>query len=258
MRTVIIIPARLKSSRFPGKPLAKINGKELILWVTHVAQKTLGKQNVYVATDDNKIKKFLIKNNINFIMTSKKCLTGTDRVAEASKKVNSDIYINLQGDAPLTPPRFITQLINQMLRNPSTSMCTPVIPFDKESFSNLLKDKQKNRVGATTVVFNSNRDALYFSKEIIPCANSKNKDPSVEIYHHVGVYCYKKSALMKYLKWPEGLLERAEGLEQLRFLENDEKVKCVIVEKKQQAFWELNNPEDKIIIEMILEKTDGK
>ena len=265
MKFAIIIPARFGSTRYPGKPLVKIklpdgSNKTLIELTWNSAKRVKGVTDIFITTDDKRIKNEAEGFGANVIMTSASCENGTARCAQAvlNNNLSHDYYINLQGDAPLTPPRFITQLINQMLRNPSTSMCTPVIPFDKESFSNLLKDKQKNRVGATTVVFNSNRDALYFSKEIIPYANSKNKDPSVEIYHHVGVYCYKKSALMKYLKWPEGLLERAEGLEQLRFLENDEKVKCVIVEKKQQAFWELNNPEDKIIIEMILEKIDGK
>lgn len=265
MKFAIIIPARYGSKRYPGKPLAKITlpgdrTKTLIELTWNSAQKVKEVADIFIATDDKRIKNEAERFGANVIMTTASCDNGTARCAQAvlAKKLSHDYYINLQGDAPLTPPRFISQLINQMLNNSSTDMCTPVIPLDKESFSNLLKDKQNNRVGATTVVFDSNNDALYFSKEIIPYYNSKNINSEVKIYHHVGVYCYKKSALLKFLEWPEGLLEKAEGLEQLRFLENGKKIKCVVVEKKQQAFWELNNPEDKIIIEKILEEIDGE
>ena len=106
-RTVIIIPARYGSSRYKGKPLVKILGRELILRVTDICAKTVGVRNTYVATDDNRIAKKIKSSNYNFILTSKKCLTGTDRVAEASKKIKGKIFINVQGDEPLVNPKDI-------------------------------------------------------------------------------------------------------------------------------------------------------
>ena len=112
IKTVIIIPARFKSSRLPGKPLKKILGKEMILWVAKKSEKVAGKKNVFIATDDERIKKVVVKNSYNCIMTSSKCLTGTDRVAEASRKIYADIYINVQGDEPLIKTNDIKKIID--------------------------------------------------------------------------------------------------------------------------------------------------
>ncbi len=117
IKTAIIIPARFKSSRLPGKPLKKILGKEMILWVAKTSEKVVGKKNVFIATDDERIKKVVVKNNYNCIMTSSACLTGTDRVAEASKKINADIYINVQGDEPLIKTNDIKKIINLKKKN---------------------------------------------------------------------------------------------------------------------------------------------
>ena len=113
MKTLIVVPARYKSSRFPGKPLKKINNKEMILWVLDICKKILNNNiKLIVATDNKKIFNFVKKNNYNSIMTSSKCLTGTDRVAEVAKKINADIYVNVQGDEPLIKPKDIIQIIH--------------------------------------------------------------------------------------------------------------------------------------------------
>ena len=112
-RTVIIIPARYGSSRYKGKPLVKILGRELVLRVADVCARTLGRQNLYIATDSKLIEKRVKEEQYNTIMTSVKCLTGTDRVAQASKKINAKIFINVQGDEPLVNPRDIKKLLTQ-------------------------------------------------------------------------------------------------------------------------------------------------
>ena len=105
MKTKIIIPARYGSSRYKGKPLVKILGREMVLRVADICVKVCGKENLYIATDNKKISNVVSKNNYKVIMTSKSCLTGTDRVAEASKKINSKIFINVQGDEPTISPK---------------------------------------------------------------------------------------------------------------------------------------------------------
>ena len=112
MKTLIVIPARYKSSRLPGKPLKKILNKELILWVLHACKKLISKETKLItATDNKKIFSLVKKNNYEAIMTSDKCLTGTDRVAEVAKKIKSKIYINVQGDEPTINPEDIIKVI---------------------------------------------------------------------------------------------------------------------------------------------------
>ena len=111
-KVAIIIPARYGSTRYKGKPLVKLLGRELILRVADVCAKTVGKKNLYIATDNKLIEKKVKSENYNTIMTSVNCLTGTDRVAEASKKISANIYVNVQGDEPLVNPRDIKAIIN--------------------------------------------------------------------------------------------------------------------------------------------------
>ena len=135
---------------------------------------------------------------------------------------------------------------------------TPILQCTKSHFFQLLNDRKNGLVGATTVIFDNNRDALYFSKEVIPFLN-KNQIQDLDllpVYHHVGVYAFRKDALKQYTQWQETILEKLEGLEQLRFLNHNIKIRCVLMETTKHLSWELNNPSDKIIIEDILEKLD--
>ena len=113
MRSVVIIPARYQSSRFPGKPLVCLLGKPMILWVAELSERAVGNKNVYVATDDEKIANVVIKAGFQAIMTSEDCLTGTDRLAEAAQKIDADIYINVQGDEPLIDSQDIRRVIEE-------------------------------------------------------------------------------------------------------------------------------------------------
>ena len=141
-------------------------------------------------------------------------------------------------------------------KNPDTQMATPVLRLDKDSLNSFRLDRNSGRVGGTTVVFDNNNNALYFSKEIIPFLDEKRlmQQEVYPIFHHVGVYAYRPEILSKYDTWEESNLEALEGLEQLRFLENRCSIKCVLVDSKGRTFWELNNPEDVMKIEKALRK----
>ena len=253
MKTVIIIPARFQSVRFPGKPLTKLNcgmgiKKSLIHLTWEAAKKVRGADEIFVATDDQRIYDAVNRFGGKAIMTSKSCKNGTERCAEAVEKMsaNPDIVINFQGDAPLTPPWFIETLIENIKKDPTSEMVTPVLRLDRKTYHNFRTDRKRGLVGGTTVTFDSQGYALYFSKQMIPYFELEklNKSDLIPMFHHVGVYAYRPKVLEEYISWTEGFLESLEGLEQLRFLENNRIVKCIEVESKGQLFWELNNPED--------------
>tara|TARA_B100000287_G_scaffold251504_1_gene236328 strand:- start:490 stop:1317 length:828 start_codon:yes stop_codon:yes gene_type:complete len=267
MKTVIIIPARYSSVRFPGKPLKKLsigNGvrKPLIQLSWEAARKVKNVEEVFVATDDDRIRIESESFGAKVIMTSKECKNGTERCAEAidNIKFDGDLVVNFQGDAPLTPEWFVQGLIQVFKKEPDTQMATPVLKLDKESLNGFKLDRISGRVGGTTVVFSSSGNALYFSKEIIPYFDEKRlkQSKNFPIFHHVGVYAYRPEILLKYKKWKEGTLELLEGLEQLRFLENSCSIKCVLVDSRGRSFWELNNPEDVAKIENIISKVTNK
>lgn len=256
MKTVIIIPARYKSSRYPGKPLAKIMGKEAILWTYQAASAVPNIDAVYVATDNKDIKKVAENFGANVLMTSEECRNGTERVAEAAKQINSksdDLIINFQGDAPLTPPWFVEKIISEFKSNGKADMITPVLRCDKDSYLRFVTDRKAGRVGATTAVFDLKNRALYFSKEVIPFLPNTDALKNTPVFHHVGIYGYRMAALGDYPKWDIGPLEQAEQLEQLRFLENGKEVYVTEVDALGFEFWELNNPEDVNIIEKMIE-----
>ena len=262
MKTSIIIPARYASSRFPGKPLVQLklpNGtqKSLIELSWQAAQAVKGVEDVFIATDDRRIAEAADMFGAKVIMTSEQCANGTERCAEAVEraKLTSDLIVNLQGDAPLTPAWFVEKLIKAMQGDPTAEMATPVLRLDRLTHGHFLEDRRKRRVGGTTAVFDNNQHALYFSKEVLPFIDLSALASTTPLpaFHHVGVYAYRPSALAEYLTWPQGPLEALEGLEQLRFLENGRKVKCVEVDARGKVFWELNNPEDVGRIESVIE-----
>lgn len=253
-RTHIIIPARYASTRFPGKPLAALKGKPSILWTLAAAQ-AMGADSVCVATDDDRIRACVEGAGGVAVMTAESARNGTERCAEAAAKIGAgaeDVIVNLQGDAPLTPPWFVSALIAEMRDTPAAAVATPVLRCDPESYARFTGDRKAGRVGATTAVFGRDRRALYFSKEVIPFLPHAEALAETPVFHHVGVYAYRMAALNAYGGWPPGPLETAEGLEQLRFLENGAVLYAVEVEDRGWRFWELNNPEDVAIIEAMM------
>ena len=180
-------------------------------------------------------------------MYKRQAQNGTERCAETVEQLPADydIVVNLQGDAPLTPPWFVEDLIAGLRANPEVDIATPVLRCDGETLNALLLDRKAGRVGGTTAVFKADGHALYFSKEVIPYTSNRYEDASATpVFYHVGVYAYRPPSLLAYPAWSAGPLETLEGLEQLRFLEHGRRVLCVEVEAKGRQFWELNNPND--------------
>ena len=260
MPVLVAIPARYASSRYPGKPLVSLTGatgqaRSLVQRSWEAAQEVQGVDRVVVATDDDRIRDAAEAFGAEVVMTSPDCVNGTERCAEAAQVLGGgfDIVVNLQGDAPLTPAWFIEDLIAGLRRDPAAGMATPVLRCDGEALNGFLEDRKAGRVGGTTAVFDASGHALYFSKEVIPFTSHRYGDrDETPVFHHVGVYAYRPEALTDYPRWKPGPLEGLEGLEQLRFLENGQKILCVEVDARGRQFWELNNPEDVPRIEAMM------
>jgi 3-deoxy-manno-octulosonate cytidylyltransferase (CMP-KDO synthetase) len=201
----------------------------------------------YVATDDDRIAEACHAFGASVVITSPDCRNGTERCAEALGKIaeNPNVLVNLQGDAPLTPTWFLSDLISALEQKRQFEATTPVLKCGEATLARLRNDRRQGRVGGTTAVFDAQNQALYFSKEVLPFGSGRS-------FHHVGVYAYRPAALSAYLRWPEGNLERSEGLEQLRFLENGSTMLCVEVDANGREFWEVNNPQDIPMIEKML------
>jgi 3-deoxy-manno-octulosonate cytidylyltransferase (CMP-KDO synthetase) len=256
----ILIPSRYGSTRYPGKSLAPLRGatgavRSLIRRTWDAACQVSGIGQVVVATDDPRIEAEALGFGAEVAMTSPDWVNGTERCAEAleSLATEPEIVVNLQGDAPLTPPWFVEALVAAMRARPEIAVATPVLRCDAQAMESFLADRRAGRVGATTAVFDANGRALYFSKEVLPYTGRPlAKGETCPVFHHVGVYAYRPEALRRYTTMQPGPLERWEGLEQLRFMENGEDVFCVEVEARGAHFWELNNPEDVPRIERVL------
>ncbi|KAF0676378.1 3-deoxy-manno-octulosonate cytidylyltransferase [Profundibacterium mesophilum] len=257
MRVLLVIPARHGARRYPGKPLVALTGPggrraSLIEHCWHAARAVPGIARIVIATDDARIEAHAEGFGAEVVMTSADCANGTERCAEALARLGGgyDLVVNLQGDAPLTPPWFVTALIDALSAHPAAEVATPVLRCDAVALADLRGDRQAGRVGATTAVFGAEGTALYFSREVLPWQDP-GRPAAAPVFHHVGVYAYRPSALAAYALWPQGPLERAEGLEQLRFMERGHRVLCTEVEARGVRFWEVNNPEDVARIEEI-------
>lgn len=261
MKTLIAIPARFASTRYPGKPLVTLRGpdgeKTLIRRSWEAAMAVHGIDRVVVATDDSRIADHAAGFGAEVVMTSPDARNGTERCAEVAAKLPGyEVIVNLQGDAPLTPAWFVEELLVGLALDPEADIATPVLRCDGRAVSGFLADRRAGRVGGTTAVFGARGRALYFSKEVIPYTGQDYApDQPTPVFHHVGVYAYRPEALVGYPSWPVGPLETLEGLEQLRFMEQGRPVLCVEVEARGRRFWELNNPSDVPVIESML--SDG-
>lgn len=254
MKTTIIIPARYASTRLPGKPLIKIAGKTMLQRVYEVAlnaTKNINDVQILIATDDERITDHAKEINANVIMTSASCPTGTDRALAAAKQLNytPDFVLNLQGDAPLTPPNFITKLIETASRDKNIKVITPVTQLSWQELDELRKHKQQTPFSGTTVILDKNNNALWFSKNIIPAIRKEkqlreNSDLS-PIYRHIGIYGYRFDMLQKYVTLTPTHYEKLEGLEQLRLLENSYHIRAVPVDYQgKPSMSGIDTPED--------------
>ncbi len=220
MKTSIIIPARLASTRLPEKALADIFGKSLVMSVYHQAKKSVLASEVFIATDHEKIYNHVVSEGGKAIMTSTKHQSGTDRIAEVASHFDSDIIINLQGDEPLINPGQIDDLIKNML-HPEVligTQCQKILDIDMLFDYNVVK-----------VVRDLRQRALYFSRQAIPAireAGYKNWLGLTDYYRHIGMYGFKRNVLLDITKLPVTTYEMAESLEQLRWLQHGYTVHC--------------------------------
>jgi 3-deoxy-manno-octulosonate cytidylyltransferase (CMP-KDO synthetase) len=226
MNAIGIIPARYNSSRFPGKPLADIQGKPMIQWVYERANRAELLDQVIVATDDQRIFDAVKNFGGNVVMTSPEATNGTERVAEVARKVNSSLIVNIQGDEPLIDPSGIDRLVTLMRENASAPVGTLVKKI--ENIENLTNPN------IPKVVVDKNFHALYFSRSVIPFyRDNENHSQWLQdavYFQHIGLYIYRHEFLLEFVKLPVSNLERIERLEQLRILENGFKIKVALTE----------------------------
>jgi len=259
VNTVILIPARYQSSRFPGKPLVELRGangaaKPLIQRSVEAARRVPGVSGVFVTTDDDRIADACARLGVGVIMTSPECRNGTERCAEALGSLHDpDLIINFQGDALLTPPGFVEALIARMAEDRDALLATPAMRLSSDEVRALQVEEAEGRVGGTSVVTDSQGYALYFSKRLIPYLPAGTLDQDLSpVRLHVGVYAYRPQALDRYVATPVSELETLEGLEQLRFLAAGVPIAVVDVATPSFSLRELNNPEDLAPIEQAL------
>lgn len=257
MKNIIVIPARYNSNRFPGKPLALMQGKSLIERVWSIAKSVTGIDDVYIATDDTRIESHAKGFSAKVIMTEA-CENGTERIFQAIKHLPTtpDLIINLQGDAVLTPPWVIQALFNRARDNPRLGMLTPATLISKEHYFTLQAAKLKGEVGGTMLVFDKLQNALYFSKSMIPYLRDSSI-PDPPLYLHIGLYAYRYATLKHYVSLKPTLLERLEGLEQLRALENGISIHVVTVDYRGRTHASIDSPDDVRRVETIL-KHEGE
>jgi 3-deoxy-manno-octulosonate cytidylyltransferase (CMP-KDO synthetase) len=252
----IIIPARFASTRYPGKPLVHLNGanglaKTLIERSWECAMQVPGSTGAWVATDDERIAAEVERFGGQAVMTSPKCANGTERCAEALERLGrvADVIVNLQGDAPLSPPRVVSQLVTRLREDPGAALTTPAVRCSGSVYDHLVSDACAGRVGGTTVVFNRNERALYFSKSIIPHVSRGTRDGLVPVHLHLGLYAYRVDALARYRAAAASQLELQEGLEQLRFMDLELPISIVTLDPLGWDPIELNNPSDVAAVE---------
>lgn len=216
MNVVGVIPARFESTRFPGKPLAKILNKPMIQWVYERAKKSKTLDRLIVATDSqliyNQVKDF----GGEVVLTSKEHPSGTSRVAEVVDQLDVEIVVNIQGDEPLISHFAIDEAVKPLITDPTIYMATLKQKITQES--------ELSNPNVVKVVTDKDDFALYFSRSLIPFVSPPY---TFYIYKHIGVYVYRREFLLKLVKLPPTKLEQIEKLEQLRVLENGYKIKVI-------------------------------
>ncbi len=231
LKIIAVIPARFGSTRFPGKPLVKLKGKPILQWVVEGARTSSLVQKIFVATDDVLIQELCKKLNVDCLMTRSDCPTGTDRLFEATRDLDFDVAVNVQGDEPMINKDYIDPLIKAFLNEPGLDMATLAHPLAVEDVDN------KN---AVKVITNFNNEAIYFSRFAIPYSREQFA-PNGPAMKHIGLYAFSKSFLQKFCSAPQCQIEKSESLEQLRALHLGAKIKVLKVEKPTYG---VDTPED--------------
>ena len=240
MKILGIIPARFGSTRFPGKPLAVIHGKPMIQWTYENSSRSKRIDELIVATDDTRIFQAVTSFGGKVVMTSGEHSTGTDRLIEVAKNFPKEtVVINVQGDEPGIDPNLIDGVIDLKLQFRNWHMTTAACPIENPS--------EIHDVNRVKVVFNREGKALYFSRSSIPSQFKKE----VQVYKHLGIYCYEIQTLLDYNHLPESELEASESLEQLRALEAGLSIGVFVT---QRAGLSVDVPDDIIAVEEELKR----
>ena len=238
-----IIPCRFQSSRFPGKPLISINGKPM-MW--HVYQKALASKSlndVFIATDDQRIAKSAKDHNLKFVMTKNTHLTGTDRVSEVAEKIDADFYVNIQGDEPLIDKDHIREIVSSILKSRDSDI-TAI-----NAYASIIKPSDILNTNVVKVIIDVNSNAIAFSRQPIPYPMAA----SIKYYQQLGLYAFKKSALDLYSKCMPNYLEIAEGIEMYRLIENGYKVKMIELDSPSIS---VDTPADLIKVKAVIENNN--
>ena len=208
MRCCIVIPARMGSTRFPGKPLCDLLGKPMIQWVVEAALSASIADKVIVATPDYEIIDACKVFNAEAVLTSASHPTGTDRIAEVSRSFAADVYVNVQGDEPLIQPETIIACASPLLADDFISMGSVYSECNESEYPD---------PSVVKVVTDLKGFALYFSRFPLPFPRNSREEI---VKKHVGIYAYRRDVVQAFSEWPQSPLEKTESLEQLRFLEN--------------------------------------
>jgi 3-deoxy-manno-octulosonate cytidylyltransferase (CMP-KDO synthetase) len=241
-----VIPARYASSRFPGKPLAMISGRPMIQHVVERIRVARLLTAIVVATDDPRIKSAVEAFGGESVLTRSDHRSGTDRVAEVAVQRSAEIYVNIQGDEPLLNPGVVDAVVAEMIQDDSIRIATPCVPIE------VAKDVMDPNI--TKVVRNFDGDALYFSRAPIPWVRDTHASVVAQHYKHVGLYVFRRDALLEFPTLPPGDLEVVEQLEQLRWLENGFSIR--VVETDYDAI-SVDVPEDIQRVEQLLQREEA-
>jgi len=242
-KVVVVIPARYGSTRLPGKPLVSLNGQPMIQRVYARAKSARRVDRVIVATDDDRIVKAVSSFGGEARMTRADHRTGTERVAEVAAHVEGDVFVNVQGDEPLLDPAAVDTAVTALLEDPGVGVATVATPIKVPG------DIMDPNV--VKVVLDFDENALYFSRAPIPWVRDTGNAIQVRHLKHLGLYAFRRDALLEYPTLPQGELERIERLEQLRWMENGTKIRVAEVEHDAVS---VDVPEDVARVEKLLQK----
>lgn len=244
MKSVIVIPTRYGSTRFPGKSLARIQGRPMIQWVWEAASRSRLTEQVIIATDDDRIADTAAKFGADVVMTKKSHRSGTDRMAEVADKISAQLYVNVQGDEPLLSAPAVDDLIRAMMESPRVPIGTLAHRIETEA--------EWRSPEVVKVACNRHREALYFSRSPLPF--QRTFDPKARLLRHVGLYAFRARALADFVALKPSPLEIAESLEQLRALENGLVIQ--VIETKYRCLG-VDTPADLTLVEKAL-RQQGK
>jgi 3-deoxy-D-manno-octulosonate cytidylyltransferase len=229
IETLAVIPARLRSTRLPEKPLIKLCGRELVLWVLDGVRRSAKVDRAVVATDDARVVAVVEAAGGEAVLTPPDLPTGSDRVAFVAREIPSTYVLNVQGDDPMVSPDVLDAMVDALRADPDVRLALLAKRIDDPD--------EVDRDSVVKMVFDGKGRALYFSRSRIPF----ERNPGAVYYKHIGPYAWRRDALFDFSSWPQTPLERAESLEMLRVLEKGQTIRCIETEIDNI---EIDTPED--------------